>query len=151
MPCFRYKISDNVLYRKGKAKGLEFTKRWPNGKLVDIMKWANNETRTIKVLSDVSPVPLEFTVRKFVPLPTDEVKRGYMVGKEKRFIEVAPYAIVNMASAEKTMKTYINRNVHACVKYFLRNSDPWIQDTYDFAWDYRQRHQVRQEFSMLSC
>ena len=77
----RYKISEVTLYRTGKAPGLEFTFRWPVMKLRDISDWASPEVRTIEVMSDVCSVPLELSVRKFVPIPQDRLKKSWMDGK----------------------------------------------------------------------
>lgn len=81
----RYRLSECTLYRIGKAPGLEFTFRWPVMKLKDISEWSNMETRTIKVISDVCPIPLELTVRKFVPKLQDSLKKSWMDGKVKKY------------------------------------------------------------------
>jgi len=140
LPCARYKITECTLYRTGKAPGLEFTFRWPVMKLKDITKWANNEVRTIKILSDVCLVPFEVNVRRFTPLPQDSRKRGWMDGRIKKFKETTPFAIVNMTSALKDMREYVDANVFECMKYFLRDADPLIQETYNFAIKHTERH-----------
>jgi len=81
LPCVRYKITECTLYRTGKAPGLEFTFRWPVMKLKDISKWASTEVRNIQIQSDVSPVPLQLSVKKFVPMPRDSLHRSWMDGK----------------------------------------------------------------------
>jgi hypothetical protein len=111
-------------------------------KLKDITKWADNEIRTIQVQSDVCPVPFGLTVRRFVPIPQDSLKKGWMDGKNKKFKSVTPFAIVNMSAAVKDMKEYIDTNVFECMKYFLRGTDALIQETYDFAIQHRDRHIV---------
>ena len=117
-------------------------------KLKDITKWADNEIRTIQVQSDVCPVPLALTVRRFVPIPQDSLKKGWMDGKIKKFMSVTPFAIVNMSAAVKDMKEYIDTNVFECMTYFLRGTDALIQETYKFAIQHRDRHIVS---SMLLC
>jgi hypothetical protein len=111
-------------------------------KLKDITKWADNEIRTIQVQSNVCPVPLELTVRRFVPIPQDSLKKGWMDGKVKKFKAIEPFAIVNMSAAVNDMKEYIDANVCECVQYFLQGSDPLIQETYKFASQHRDRHIV---------
>lgn len=111
-------------------------------KLKDINKWADGRVRTIQVMSDVCPVPLELHVRQFVPLPQDSHKRGWMDGTKKKFKQTTPFAIVNMSSAMKDMKTYIDSNVLDCMNYFLRSADPLIRETYDFARLHMERHRV---------
>jgi hypothetical protein len=135
----------------GKAPGLEFTFRWPVMKLKDINKWADDQIRTIQISSDVCPIPLELNVRRFVPLPQDSQKRGWMDGKIKKFKETTPFAIVNMSSAVKDMKSYIDTNVLECVKYFLRGADPLIQETYEFAIKHTERHRVSSKFAHAIC
>jgi hypothetical protein len=117
-------------------------------KLKDITKWANDEIRTIQVQSDVCPVPLGLTVRRFVPIPQDSLKKGWMDGKIKKFKPIAPFAIVNMSAAVKDMKEYVDAHVFECMKYFLQGTDALIQETYNFAIQHRDRHIVR---SFLFC
>lgn len=144
LPCVRYKITECTLYRIGKAPGLEFTYRWPVMKLKDITKWDSDEIREIRIQSDVCDVPFALTARKFVPLPQDSRKRGWMDGKVKKFKETTPYAIVNMQSALKDMKEYIDTNVFECMRYFLRASDPLVKETYSFIKEHAERHRVSQ-------
>ncbi|KAN0095460.1 hypothetical protein V8E51_016171 [Hyaloscypha variabilis] len=136
LPCMRYKISEVTLYRTGKAPGLEFTFRWPVMKLRDISDWAAPEVRTIKVMSDVCSVPLELSVRKFVPIPQDRLKKSWMDGKTMKFKETTPYAIVNMQAAVKDMQEYINDHVFQAMEFWLGGKDIWVQETFRFARQY---------------
>jgi hypothetical protein len=111
-------------------------------KLRDISDWANSEIRTIKVQSDVCPVPLQLTVRRFNPHPRDSLKRGWMDGKIKKFKETTPFAITNMALAANEMKDYVDKNVFECMEYYLRDVDTIIKETYDFARKHASRHTV---------
>jgi hypothetical protein len=89
LPCMRHKLSECVLYRTGKAPGLEFTLRWPEMKLRDISRdisdWAAPDIRTIKVMSDVCSIPLELSVRKFVPIPQDKLQKSWMDGRTVKY------------------------------------------------------------------
>lgn len=142
LPCARYKITECTLYRTGKAPGLEFTFRWPVMKLKDITKWESNEIRDVRIQSDVCQVPFTVNARRFVPLPQDSRRRGWMDGKVKKFKETTPFAVVNMTSALKDMKDYIDNNVFKCINYFLRTSDLLVKETYDFALKHMERHRV---------
>lgn len=102
-------------------------------KLKDITEWSDMEIRTIKVVSDVCPIPLELSVRKFVPIPEDSLHKSWMDGKIKKFKETTPYAIVNMSAAVKDMREYINKHIFECMEYWLRGRDIWILETYRFA------------------
>lgn len=55
-------------------------------KLKDISDWAASEIRTIKVMSDVCSIPLELSVRKFVPHPEDRLKRSWVDGKTTKYV-----------------------------------------------------------------
>jgi len=136
LPCVRHKLTDCVIYRTGKAKGLEFTFRWPEMKLKDITEWSSNHIRTIKVQSDLCDTPLELTVRKFVPIPQDTLRKSWMDGKKKKFKDTTPFAIVNMNDAVKVMGDYINKHIFECVAYWLKDKDEWVQETYAFARKY---------------
>jgi hypothetical protein len=129
-------LTECVLYRDGKAKGLEFTLRWPKPKLTDTLDWADLQVRTIKVQSDLCEVPLELSVRRFVPIPQDRLHKSWMDGKEKKYKKTTPYAIVNMASAVKEMREYLDKHIFKCVEYWLKGRDAWIQETYRFAAQY---------------
>ena len=118
-------------------------------KLKDITDWADTEVRKVKIQSDVCLVPLEVNVRRFKPLPQDSRKRGWMDGRVKKFKETTPYAIVNMTSALKDMKEYIDNNVFECMKYFLKGSDTLVQETYDFAIKHTERHRVSRMLAFI--
>ena len=137
--CHRFKITDITLYRTGKAPGLEFTARWPKMSLKDISQWQNSEVRTISVLSDVCPNPLVLSVRKFVPIPKDSLKKSWMDGKVKKYKETTPFAIVDMKATVKDMEKFFDANVYICLHFFLKKREALIRDTYIFAWAYRKR------------
>jgi hypothetical protein len=108
-------------------------------KLRDISEWSDTRIRTIKVMSDVCDIPLELSVRKFIPIPEDSLQKSWMDGKVKKFKETTPYAIVNMSATVKEMREYINRHVFRCMEFWLKNRDPWIQETYKFARQYMEK------------
>lgn len=136
LPCMRYKLTECTLYRTGKAPGMEFTFRWPVMKLRDISDWAAPEIRTIKVMSDVCSIPLELSVRKFVPIPQDRLMKSWVDGKITKYKETTPYAIVNMSVAAKDMHEYINNHVFKAMEYWLNGKDAWVQETFNFARKY---------------
>jgi len=145
LPCLRYKLTESILYRTGKGPGLEFTFRWPVMKLKDIDAWASSEVRTILVESDVCPVPLQLSVRKFVPiLGRDSLHRSWMDHKKgiKKTKEIEPYAIVDMQKAVQDMRDYIGNNVFPCMDFFLKGSDKLVKETYQFARRHMQRTDV---------
>ena len=146
LPCVRYRITECTLFRKGKGPGLDFTSRWPKMELKDITDWASTEVRLIKVKSDVCDVPLQLFVRKFNPHPRDSLHRSWMDDKTKKFWKTTPYAIVNMSTAQSTMRDYITKNVFRCVDYFLKtqSGDELVKQTYKFARRYMERVQVRE-------
>jgi hypothetical protein len=116
-------------------------------KLKDISKWASTEVRNIQIQSDVSPVPLQLSVKKFVPMPRDSLHRSWMDGKIKKFKETTPYAIANMGAAAEEMNQYINANVFKSMGFFLKGGDELIVKTYSFAQQYLRRAPV----SSISC
>ncbi len=111
-------------------------------KLKDINNWASTEVRTIQVKSDVCTVPYELSVRKFVPIPEDSLHRAWVDGKVTKFKETTPYAIVNMASTVETMRQYVTTHMFDSVDWILRDADPLIKMTYDFARKHMKRVQV---------
>ncbi len=102
----------------------------------DITDWASEDTRTIRVKSDVCPVPLELSVRKFVPIANDSLHKGWMDGKVKKWKEVTPFAIVNMSKAAEDMCEHIDTHVFKCMDFFLRGRDDMVWETYAFARKY---------------
>lgn len=111
-------------------------------KLRDISKWADTQVREIEVLSNVCPVPMKLKVRRFVPMRGDSLKRGWMDGKVKKYKETEPFGIVNMSSAVKNMREYINTNVIDCLKAYAKGSDDLVRETYSFALKHMERHRV---------
>ncbi len=105
----------------------------------DISNWAAKDIRIISIKSDVCPVPLQLSVRRFVPIPEDSLHKGWMDGKIKKWKEVTPFAIVNMSKAAKDMCEYINAHVFHCMDFFLRGRDDLVRETYTFARKYMPR------------
>jgi hypothetical protein len=111
-------------------------------KLKDISKWADSQVRTITIQADICPVPLELSVRKFVPIPQDRLTKSWMDGKVKKSKETTPYAIVNMSAAVKTMRDHIDANVSNCLNFLLEGRDTLIRETYAFAQQHMSRTPV---------
>lgn len=107
-------------------------------KLKDIANWQDTEVRTIKVMSDVSPVPLELSVRKFMPIPQDSLTKSWMDGKVKKYKKTTPYAVVNMFAAAEDMKRYVDNTVVKCLTFSMERWDSLVQQTYSYAWKYMQ-------------
>jgi hypothetical protein len=141
LPCLRYKLTESTLYRTGKAPGLQFSARWPVMKMKDITRWESDEIRTIVVKADVSPVPFELRVKKFVKIPQDSLHRGWMDGNTKKYTETTTYAIADMRAAAKDMQAYTSKdeNVTACIDDFIQNSPDIVRHTYRYALTYLRR------------
>ena len=141
--CLRYKITECTVFRVGKGPGLSFTSRWPVMKLKDITDWAADDIRTIKIMSNVCPVPLVAHVRKFVPLANDTMYRGWYDGKRKKWKRTEPYAVVHMAKAVDDMKKYVDTHIYSSMEFFLEENhcDELCKDTYTFA----RKHMARTE------
>ncbi|KAK0725842.1 hypothetical protein B0H67DRAFT_571698 [Lasiosphaeris hirsuta] len=151
LPCLRYRLTECTEFRVGKAPGMEYSARWPVMKLKDISKWASNEIRTITVKSDVSPVPFDLKVRKFVPIPQDSLHRAWMDGKTKKFLETQPYAIADMRSTLTSLRHYITKNIFNCIEYFLKNADELVRITFSYAREYMsQRADSEDEATLLA-
>jgi hypothetical protein len=114
--------------------------------LRDITEWASDEIRTIDVMSDVSPVPLQLKVRRFIPDARDSTYRGWMDGKIKRWTKTTPWAIVNMPAAMEDMRVYITNNIFSSVDFFLAESDEWVVETYKYA----RKHMIKVQVSVFS-
>ncbi len=107
--------------------------------LKDISKWASGEIRNITVKADVSPVPFDLKVRKFVPIPQDSLHRAWMDGNTKKYIETTPFAISDMRSAMMNMRLYIEQNIYSCIDFFLANADELIRTTFLYAREYMSK------------
>lgn len=152
LPCLRYRLTECTLYRTGKAPGLEFTFRWPVMKLKDISEWDSPNLRTVLVKSDICEVPLKLIVRRFIPIPhKDSIHRSWVDHRTgvKKFKKTTPYAVVNMKNAVQDMREYVTANVFKCMDYFLRGSDQWVKDTYEFARKHMQRVESDEERKLL--
>jgi hypothetical protein len=120
-------------------------------KLKDITEWADSGVRTISIKSDVCPVPFDVNVRRFIPHKRDSRKRGWMAGNVKKFTETTPFAIVNMTSALKDMKNYVDVNVFKCVDHFIQHTDTLVHETYEFARKHMERHNVSTFVQSFFC
>lgn len=105
--------------------------------LDDITGWADTEIRIIKAASAVCPVPLKLFVRKFIPdLRQDTLQTSWMDGTVKKFKDITPFAIMNMAATVNDIRQYTKKHIFECMAHWLDGRDEWIQETYRFARKY---------------
>jgi hypothetical protein len=133
LPCLRYKITDVKLFKPGQVPGMEWTRRWSNNKLDDISTWSSKEVKMIQVTEGYSSKPLTLQVREFVPLEGDMLQRHWVANGVKKSATLPPYAIADLAVAEKAYREYIRESAAEFFKCVLNCKDKLIWATYNAA------------------
>ncbi|XXG99561.1 hypothetical protein Hte_005900 [Hypoxylon texense] len=121
LQCLRWKLAEVVLFREG---GLNLTKRWTGVKVKDLgpRDWASDRIRTIEVTLGYRKEPLELSVRKFKPHPSD-VTCKHWVDKAgvKRSFNIEPYALASTHKTIEAYKGYVYRCAWAAVEEYSNN------------------------------
>lgn len=134
MPCLRLKIVDIKLFKPGQVQGFEWTKRWEsNSNTSEISQWASAETKVIKVTEGYTTDAVLLKVRQFVPQEGDKLNRSWVAKGEKKSVPIPPYAIVDLAEAEKSYSRYIEKGVIECCRRVLGPKEKLIWRTYRLA------------------
>ncbi|UKZ58255.1 hypothetical protein TrVGV298_012122 [Trichoderma virens] len=110
MPCYRGKITDAILFRKG---GLELTKRWKDAEMKDVGDRVNpKEVRTISITLGICKEAIEVKVVAFKPQEGDVTARFWMDGEQgvKKKKELATYCLSSIYDTAADFEGYIKRN-----------------------------------------
>ncbi|KAL7931300.1 hypothetical protein V8C35DRAFT_310034 [Trichoderma chlorosporum] len=110
MPCYRGKITDAVLFRKG---GLELTKRWKDGEMKDVADRPHpKDIRTILITLGICKEPIEVKVVAFKPQPGDVTARFWMDGEQgvRKKKDLAHYCLANIQKTAAYFEEYIKKN-----------------------------------------
>jgi len=144
MPCYRYIITDALLYREQKAPFQVYSKRWQSMDIVDIPSsgWASDETRTI-VLSPIhADAPFQIRVREFIPVEGDLLEEQWMTATGLQRISLPKYAVADMQEAAGDLKTFIEKNVWNFINASVQKLDPLFWETYYMAFRHIGNAQV---------
>lgn len=135
VPCLRLKIVDIKLFKPGQVQGFEWTKRWENSPSgsSEISQWASNETKVIKVTEGYTGDAVLLKVREFVPQPGDKLARSWVSRGERKSVPIPPYAIVDLAEAERSYNKYIEKGIVECLKRVLGPREKLVWRTYALA------------------
>ncbi|PNP56239.1 hypothetical protein THARTR1_03764 [Trichoderma harzianum] len=109
MPCYRGKITDVVLFRKG---GLELTKRWNGTEMKDVGERLDREVRTIFITLGICREEVQIEVVPFIPKPGDVTARFWMDGEQgvRKKKDLAHYCLADIHKTAAYFEEYIMRN-----------------------------------------
>lgn len=130
LPCLRFKISDNILFRTG----LPFWTFYKNHPMVGKKyggfylekSWTSSTPRILEITQDRDAI-CRFEVREFVT-PVE-----HTVDVKERPIYAIPWAIVDAESAMESLNTYLDESVGPYLDTILDDSDPVVWNTFHAA------------------
>ncbi|PHH83757.1 hypothetical protein CDD83_2932 [Cordyceps sp. RAO-2017] len=105
-PCYRGKLTDTVLFRKG---GLNLTDRWDGTTMRNVGDRLNDDFRTIKVTIGVCTEPVVIEVVAFAPRPNDVTARFWYTREGEDGTEVRK---------RKDLEVYCLRDIWKTAEYF---------------------------------
>lgn len=111
-PCYRRKITDAVLYRRG---GLALTRRWEGTEMRDVGDRVHSVgARTIAFTLGAYWQPIVVRVVRFKPRPGDATARWWTTNENgvvrKKKTELEPYCIADIHEASSDFEGYITNN-----------------------------------------
>ncbi|KAK0619374.1 hypothetical protein B0T14DRAFT_207330 [Immersiella caudata] len=103
LPCFRYKLTEILLYRCG---GLGYTKRFTHEELVDIE--GIGEQHVVYMTSDFAKTAIKLEVRLFQPSPDDILVRRFLDDDGvPREVPLPPYCLASIKKTSEEFDKYI--------------------------------------------
>ncbi|KAM7205453.1 hypothetical protein V8F20_003222 [Naviculisporaceae sp. PSN 640] len=152
MPCYRYIITEALLYREQKAPFQVYSRRWQNMDIVNIPSdgWASDQIRTIVVSPIQTFAPFQFRVREFIPVDGDLLEEQWMTASGPQKIQLPRYAVADMLEAARDLKTYIETNVWNYLNASVQQLDPLFWETYFMAFRHIGSAQTPEERSLLT-
>jgi hypothetical protein len=108
LPCLRWKLTETVLFRGG---NLGLTNRWEGTQMKDIssIDW-DEDTRlhTIGMRLPFYSKPVQWTVRKFIPLAGDSVARHWVDSNGvARHTQIEPYCLYDIRKAGDEYRRHV--------------------------------------------
>lgn len=152
MPCYRYIITEALLYREQKAPFQVYSKRWQNMDIVNIPAdgWASDQIRTIVVSPIQLFAPFQFRVREFIPVDGDLLEEQWMTASGPQKIQLPRYALADMLEAARDLKVYIETNVWNFLNASVQQLDPLFWETYFMAFRHIGTAQTQEERTLLT-
>lgn len=100
--------------------------------MIDITDWASSEIKTTRYSLTIVDAPYELKLRKFVPLPGDNLTATWSNNGTTVTYAVPPYGISNMEEAANSIYHMIERETAKYLSAFLGglDTDPLIWETY---------------------
>ncbi|KAM7223111.1 hypothetical protein V8F06_001667 [Rhypophila decipiens] len=152
MPCFRYIITEALLYREQKAPFQVYSKRWQNMDIVNIPAdgWASDQLRTIVISPIQLFAPFQIQVREFIPVDGDLLEEQWMTATGPQKIQLPRYAVADMLEAARELKRYIESNVWNFLNSSVQQLDPLFWETYYMAFRHIGSAQTPGERELLT-
>jgi hypothetical protein len=126
-PCYREKLSDVVLYRKG---GLNLTKRWSGTEMKNVTERGGPDTvHHIEFTLGIFGEPIRIDVVPFVPIEGDETVRYWTVkegGLEvRKFKHLEAFCLADIHQTAEYFETYVQSNA---IEAFMSLRGPMVSD-----------------------
>jgi hypothetical protein len=110
--------------------------------LVNIQDWASKPIKTISITQDVGGQSYDLKVREFIPREGDSLERRWKTDGVEQSFKCAPYGIVNMADAGRTLAQFADRTLGSSICYYIDEDDQLLRKTYTMAYRYSEIAEV---------
>lgn len=135
MPCFRARVTEAELFRKGPTSDFAWTRRWIlQTSIKEIDTWSSLVPKVIDVTQDLG-VTLQLRCKEFIPLNGDRLDYTWTdvyTGARKE-LWTPPYAIADVEHAHKTIDRYIENNLGRYLEGYMDSENPIAFESFRIA------------------
>ncbi|KAI5793689.1 hypothetical protein DFH27DRAFT_526931 [Peziza echinospora] len=135
MPCFRARVTEADLFRRGPTSDFAWTRRWILlTSIKEIDTWSSPAHRSVEMTQDMGKI-LELRCKEYIPLEGDKQQYSWpdpITGQNKT-LRTPPFAIADVEHAQATIEKYIDQNLETYLEGLLDSENTIIWESFRIA------------------
>ncbi|KAF8424200.1 hypothetical protein EV426DRAFT_107192 [Tirmania nivea] len=135
MPCFRARVTEAELFRRGPTSEFSWTRRWILlTSIKEIDTWSSPTPRMIEITQDIGPT-LKLLCKEYIPLDGDRQDyhwKDAFTGALKT-LTTPPYAIAEVERAHATIERYVEDNLGLYLEGILDSENTIVWESFRIA------------------
>ncbi|KAF8453406.1 hypothetical protein BDZ91DRAFT_768222 [Kalaharituber pfeilii] len=135
MPCFRARVTEAELFRRGPTSEFAWTRRWILlTSIKEIDTWSSPTPRTIEITQDMGPT-LKLRCKQYIPLEGDRQQSHWndAFTGARRTLNTPPFAIADVEHAHAAIERYIDENLSVYLEGLLDSENTIVWESFRIA------------------
>jgi hypothetical protein len=142
--CFRPKIRDIEVFRRGPTIEFAWSRRWKSKDIkleaksiwkpiTELPTGRTDGFKVVELSQGHSSEKLRLRVREYNPEPGDKQYYSWYDEDSEHFYNTTPYAITDLGYARNAIKSFLDRNLEGYLDILLLNASPITKRTFETA------------------